>query len=170
MRVISQKAMVAMEAAAQWSWHQKPVKGLASAAGQSVKGGGCATVRGRICNWISFKHYTNFWNEHSTQKHLPWENGYNLSTLDRVCWPGCVDRGGDGHIFKLQSQAAEEPWNAPPLTKTNLSKWWKKSYGMRRPLWQRLEDLSPPCETNIIFSAREMNKLLLHFILHASSF
>ena len=33
-----------------------------------------------------------------------------------------------------------------PLTKTNLSKWWKKSYGMRQPLWQRLEDLSPPCE------------------------
>ena len=43
LRVISQKAMVAMEAAAQWSWHQKPVKGLASAASQSVKGGGYVT-------------------------------------------------------------------------------------------------------------------------------
>ena len=61
--------------------------------------------------------------------HLPWENGYNLSIADGVChWqPGGVNRGGDGHIFKLQSRHRRRTMKCSPLTKTNLSKWWKNS-------------------------------------------
>ena len=94
-------------------------------------------------------------------KNLPWENGHNLSTKDKVCrQPGGVDRGGDHRqIFKLQ-EPPQENREMLPLTKTNLSKWWKNS-ACGGHIAAKVGPL--PCE-NIIFSTWEMNKLMLCFI------
>ena len=96
--------------------------------------------------------------------HLPWENGYNLSIADGVChWqPGGVNRGGDGHIFKLQSRHRRRAMKCSPWLKPTC-----QSDDKTLHVVDIVAKVGPlPCE-NIIFSAQEMNKLMLYLYFEA---